>query len=98
MNSTYGTLLAVGGLRTRVQDMRRLRGENVFPLVTLGSAPMHIKFGTKTRPDFQIQSWCKFGPPAPDLARPVAPQLTSSAGIKVEEPSMSEGLGDEIKY
>jgi hypothetical protein len=98
MNSTYGTFLAVGALRTRVQDMRHLRGEDVYPFVTLGSAPMRTKFGMKTRPDFQIQSWRKLGPATPAIAGPDTPQLTSSIGVEVEEPSLSEVMDDEIKY
>jgi hypothetical protein len=98
MNGTYGTLLAVGALRTRVQDMRRLRGEDVFPLVQLSNAPLKTKFGMKTRPDFQIVSWRGFGPPAPALVGPETPQLTSSIGVEVEEPSLSEAMGDQIKY
>jgi hypothetical protein len=54
INSTIGAKIAVNQLNDRVQVMQALRGANVVPVVTLGSAPMKTSFGQKIRPDFKI--------------------------------------------
>jgi hypothetical protein len=98
-NSTVGARLAVQRLEERVQRMRSLRGENVIPLVELGSAPMKTQFSPtpKKRPEFVIKSWhASGGGSAP--AKLIEHQAPENIGRKVEEPTVREELNDSIPF
>jgi hypothetical protein len=83
--------------------MRRLRGPNVYPVVTLGDKFMNTKYGGRQRPFFVIKRWVRLGGeggevealPAP--APPKTPQQALDEFAKpVAEPSLREELNDEI--
>jgi hypothetical protein len=101
-NSTVGARLAVERLEERVQRMRSLRGENVVPLVELGSAPMKTQFSPtpKKRPEFAIKSWHANGgtPVASSPAKQIEHQASENIGRKVEEPTVREELNDSIPF
>src|SRR5262249_44520099 len=61
LNSTFGAKIAVERLAERVANMQRLRGDGALPVVKLDSRPMKTRFGTKSRPEFTIVEWRKFG-------------------------------------
>jgi hypothetical protein len=48
--------------------MRKLRGENVYPVIMLSSKSMKTKSGIKQRPDFEIVDWRTLGGSAPAIA------------------------------
>lgn len=101
-NSTFGQKAAFGDLKSRVQFMRNLRGENVIPVVKLSSTTMKTRFGTKARPHLEILDWRVFGQQtAPAIAgpsgAPVAPTPVNPVpGKPIEKPTASEIIGDEI--
>jgi hypothetical protein len=75
-NSTVGQRIAYRELKDRIQTMRQIRGERVFPLIELGAKPMKTKFGIKMRPEFQVTGWRGLGgAPLPALppGKPIAP-------------------------
>jgi hypothetical protein len=79
-NSTAGQKIAYAELKDRVQTMRKIRGERVFPLVELGAKPMKTKFGLKMRPEFRIIDWRGLGgTPLPALppGKPIAAQVSA---------------------
>lgn len=63
VSSTTGARIAVDNLRESVAGMRMLRGDNVLPVVTLTERPMKTRFGTKSRPAFDIVDWREAGAP-----------------------------------
>jgi hypothetical protein len=80
VSSTKGGRIAVEHLRESVEGMGMLRGGRVLPLVTLGERPMKTRFGTKSRPHFEIVDWKEAGVPvlgeeAPKAALPPASKL-----------------------
>jgi hypothetical protein len=91
ISSTTGAAIAVERLKDKVKNMRMLRGDQVVPLVELGSKSMPTKFGTKLRPDFVIVEWRNLGGPTTQ-----APALTQEVGTKVKEPTLAEELNDAI--
>jgi hypothetical protein len=56
-NCTVGMKIAAEKLASQVQNMRRIRGANVFPIVTVESALMRTRFGEKARPSFNVVRW-----------------------------------------
>jgi hypothetical protein len=93
LNSTTGARIAVERLAEKVGRMRMLRGAKVLPVVTLGSAQMKTKYGTKARPDFIIVDWRDFGPTTPALP---SPSTTPALGSPVAPVSLAEELNDSI--
>jgi hypothetical protein len=75
--------------------MRKFRGGQVCPVVTLSNTFMNTKFGGRQRPHLVIKRWIALGGgeqplPAPEAAAG-APGVTT-----VEEPSLAEQMDDEI--
>lgn len=91
ISSTTGAAIAVERLRDKVKNMRMLRGEQVVPVVELGSKSMATKFGTKLRPDFGVVEWRNLGGPTAAQAA-----LTHEIGTKVEAPTLAEELNDSL--
>jgi hypothetical protein len=90
ISATIGARIATETFADRVAWMRRLRGNNVVPLVELTSKQMKTRFGTKQRPEFKIDNWHLLGDGgAPEQL--ALPRLTP-----VEPPSTEEELDDEI--
>jgi hypothetical protein len=80
-NSTTGMRIAAEKLVSQVQNMRRIRGANVFPVVTIESVLMKTKFGSKARPSFNVVRW-------------VGDEGSSLKAVK--EPTASEIVNDSI--
>jgi hypothetical protein len=92
INSTTGAMIAVDRLKERVTLMRMARGQQVVPLVSLGSAPMKAKMGMKIRPEFVIEAWRIFGGPAGITKVPALEHL----GQPVTPPTAAEIIDDEL--
>jgi hypothetical protein len=58
---TDGGRIAVGELRDKLVWMRRLRGPNVYPVVTLSDTFFPTRFGGRQRPHFKIVRWVSLG-------------------------------------
>jgi hypothetical protein len=57
-NCTTGMRIAAEKLDSQIQNMRKIRGANVFPIVTVESVLMQTKkFGKKARPSFNVIRW-----------------------------------------
>jgi hypothetical protein len=96
-NSTFGQKLAYEGLKERVQFMRALRGERVFPLIELSSKSMRTRFGTKIRPHFEILEWRNLGGSSGALAIAPAP-VDRLPGGPVTKPTASEIVNDRLPW
>jgi hypothetical protein len=109
---TVGGHICVRDLVDRIQWMRKFRGANVYPIVTLSSTFMKTRFGGRQRPHFEIkQRWIGFpgsktlapASPAP-LAPPntatetVPPEKEPTGAHTVEPPSLGEEMGDSIPF
>jgi hypothetical protein len=86
---TVGGGIAVRDLRDKVQWMRRLRGQNVFAVVTLSDKLMKTKFGGRQRPHFVVVRWIALGG---DNAN----ALPAPALREVEAPSIKEYINDDV--
>jgi hypothetical protein len=72
---TVGGRIAIRELRDKTMWMRRLRGSNVYAVITLADTFMNTRFGGRQRPHFKIVRWVRLGgeggevealpPPAP---------------------------------
>jgi hypothetical protein len=86
---TVGGGIAVRELRDSVTWMRRLRGQNVYAVVTLSDKFMRIRHGRgRQRPHFLIVRWITIGgTDEKSLPAPVR---------EVKSPSLSEEMKDEL--
>jgi hypothetical protein len=112
LNSTTGARIAVERLETKFEIMRRLRGNNVVPLVKLDSRPMRTAFGPKLRPEFTIIEWRDLGDGGvkpPQLPPPTDKDPIGTAAKPEEKKKMpiakpvapitrEEELDDEIPF
>jgi hypothetical protein len=96
MNSTTGMAAATRELKEKVKWIRALRGQTVNPIVTLGSQ-LHSKKWKKLRPSFDPVEWRNLGTTSQSPALP-APHANALPGVKVEEPSLSEEMNDELPF
>jgi hypothetical protein len=108
-SSTVGGRIAIRDLRERIVWMRRLKGSDVYPVVTLSRSWMNTKYGGRWRPAFNIKpNWVRLGggeaealPPSPATSpTPIAASVQQVAPQsdlpKVSEPSLKEEMNDEI--
>jgi hypothetical protein len=73
ITNSVGGSIAIGDLSDKTRIMRRFRGPNVSPVVSLGVTTFRTNFGPKKRPDFRIVRWARLSSdvlPGPD--RPTA--------------------------
>jgi hypothetical protein len=114
VTSSGGGHVAVRELKKRVRRMRQLRGAEVYPVITLGSAPWKTKYGMRTRPHFEIVRWITFsGPKAPAQieqakpsdSKPAAATAGKTATVEkkgkvreVKPPSLAAEMDDEIPF
>ncbi|MGB9388823.1 MAG: hypothetical protein WCB70_02345 [Xanthobacteraceae bacterium] len=85
---TVGGGIAVRELRDKVIWMRKLRGEHVYPIVSLTDKFMNTRFGGRQRPHFVIVRWITLG--ADEKAALPAPAR------EVKEPTLAEEMRDQI--
>jgi hypothetical protein len=79
---TVGGRIAVRELRDKTMWMRRLRGPNVYAVVTLDNAWMNTRFGGRSRPHFKIVQWVRLGGEGGDveaLPPPTSPPTSQQA-------------------
>jgi hypothetical protein len=106
---TNGGRRAIRDLRDKLVWMRKLRGANVYPVVTLSDTFMPTQFGGRQRPHFVIKRWVRLGgegSEVPALSPPTqAPvdqptrQATAELPLQeVKEPTLKEELNDEIPF
>jgi hypothetical protein len=107
-SGTIGGRIAIRDLRDRIMWMRRLKGGDVYAVVTLGRSWMKTKYGGRWRPAFNIKRWVRLGggeaealPPSPvtpptPIAAPVQQVAPQSGLPEVSEPSLKEEMNDEI--
>jgi hypothetical protein len=108
---TAGGKIAIRELRDKLVWMRRLRGPNVYPVITLADKFMNTKWGGRQRPSFRIVRWVSLGsesgqvevlpPPSPPMTpkEQLDPQTTAQPELplnEVKEPSLAEDMDDEI--
>jgi hypothetical protein len=107
---TIGGAIAIRELVEKIVWMRRLRGPNVYPMITLSDTFFPTRFGGRQRPHFVIQRWVRLGgeggevealpsPTTNELAKPAdkpASQTSDLPLTEVKEPTLAEEMGDEI--
>lgn len=91
---TVGGGIAVRELRDKVTWMRRLRGQNVFAVVTLADRHMKTRFGGRQRPHFNVTRWITLG--TDDTTALPAPSSGPLPPREVTEPTLAEELNDDI--
>jgi hypothetical protein len=103
LTGTTGGGIAIRELVNKVTWIRRLKGDNVYAVVTLGDTFMKTRFGGRQRPHFKIVRWTRLGgegdavealPPPP--ATPTPAQQTTADVPLVPEPSLAEEMNDSI--
>jgi hypothetical protein len=79
VTNSKGGCIAIGDLTDKTKIMRRFRGPDIAPVITLGTTPFRIARLniTRKRPDFKVLRWIKLGDgggnlPAPDAPKPLA--------------------------
>jgi hypothetical protein len=88
-NSTWGQQLAFDELKGRIQSMRQIRGQRVFPLIEFASTLFPTRFGMKPRPCFEVKEWRAFGSSTAVIGPPGKPE---------PELSSDEIADDEIPF
>ena len=80
---TTGGSIAVRDLVDRTKWMRRFRGQQIYPAVTLSDTFMKTRFGGRQRPHFLIKRWVNLGPDEKALP---APTLELAAEAPAQQP------------
>jgi hypothetical protein len=97
--STVGGAIAVRELVSKTMWMRKFRGEEVFPVVTLADTFMPTRFGGRQRPSFNVVRFVTFGGPGTPAAvidKPAEPMALKQQ--TVTPPTAKEVTGDSIPY
>jgi len=105
---TTGGRIAIRELRDKLVWMRRLRGPNVYPVITLADKFFPTRYGRRQRPHFVIRRWVRLGgdggevealppppPPLDEFAKPADKPAQQDLPL-VMEPSLAEEMDDEI--
>jgi hypothetical protein len=90
VNSTSGTKIAYNDLVEQIFTARELRGEDVLPIVKLGTTPMKTQWGVRPRPAFEVEDYTLAGAGA--LAHKQAPAIEHKP---VEEPAVENDFYDD---
>src|SRR5262245_9608450 len=93
---TVGGAIAIRDLVDRTKFVRRFRGPNTYPVVTLGDVFMNTRFGGRQRPHFEVKRWVTIGEGGNALPAPEMPQLPGPQ--EVQPPSAKEATGDDIRH
>jgi hypothetical protein len=87
---TTGGRIAIRELRDKLVWMRRLRGPNVYPVITLADKFMNTKYGGRQRPHFVIKRWVRLGGDGGEveaLPPPTPPKTTQQALDEFAKPA-----------
>jgi hypothetical protein len=97
---TTGGAICTRDIVDRVGWMRKFRGANVYPVVTLADVFMNTRFGGRQRPHFNIVKWVSLDGGGALLTPTELPALESppTAPPEVKPPSAKEATDDEIKF
>jgi hypothetical protein len=101
INNTKGQEIAVQRLTSKVKWMRRLRNENVSPVVQLDAKPMPTQNGPKMRPEFTVVEWRDLsgGGLVETRPTPLPPaQGIEHIGKPVKPVTTKEEFDDEIAF
>jgi hypothetical protein len=95
---TTGGRIGIRELRDKLMSMRRLRGPNVYPVVTLADKFMNTKFGGRQRPHFVIVRWVRLGGEGGEVEALPPPAAAPPAQQPAQQdlPPVAEELDDEI--
>jgi hypothetical protein len=76
VTTTKGGAIAVGDLSDKTKIMRKFRGRDIAPVVSLNTTPFRITRlnVTRQRPDFRVLRWIKLGDAGGGLPAPEAPK------------------------
>jgi hypothetical protein len=97
--ATKGAAKAVSLLKDQVRWMRKMRGANVVPQVTLSWAPFKTQFGMKKRPDLKVAGWFDLSGGTPAAVQAQAPKaLPPVTPTPVKAPSVDEDMSDSIPW
>jgi hypothetical protein len=94
VSGTIGAQIASDSLVDRVATMRRLRGQDVLPLVGLGSKTMKTKYGQRLRPEFIVDGWRQIG----STGETKAVEHKTEIGKPVTPPTIKEELNDAVAF
>ncbi|WP_271523275.1 hypothetical protein [Bradyrhizobium sp. CCBAU 53380] len=86
---TVGGKICISELRDKVVNMRKFRGEHVYPVVSPSTAWMNTKFGGRNRPDFKVKRWISFG---------CGDGVALAAPAPVAAVTAAEELNDEVPF
>jgi hypothetical protein len=90
ITNSVGGSIAIGDLSDKTKIMRRFRGPNVSPVVSLGVTTFRTNFGPKKRPDLRIVRWLTLSAdllPGPD--RPTAAPIPIGRHEPVATPAIA---------
>jgi hypothetical protein len=73
-----GGAIAVRDLVDRAVWMRKLKGDNVYPVVTMAKKLFHTGHGDRDRPHFTIRRWVTLGDEQKSVADQSEPQASES--------------------
>jgi hypothetical protein len=91
---TVGGGIAVRELVDKTKWMRRLRGDHVYPIVTLADVFMNTRFGGRQRPRFMVKRWIALGAAGKALAAPADPM----ADKVIATPALAEEMDDKLPF
>ena len=84
ITNRVGGQIAIGDLSDKTKIMRKLRGPNVSPVVSLGVTTFKTKVGLKKRPDFRVVRWLALSPdvlPEPKHPAAAAPAIEQQKAV-----------------
>jgi hypothetical protein len=84
ITNSVGGSMAIGDLSDKTKIMRRFRGPNVSPVVSLNVTTFRTNFGPRKRPDFRIVRWLTLS--ADVLPGPDRPTAVPTPAIGRHEP------------
>ena len=87
INSTTGARIAYERLTDKFRWMRRLRGDNIAPVVKPDSRPMKTNFGQKMRPEFTVLEWRDLGSVGPSTLQIEHQPEPAAAAATATEPT-----------
>jgi hypothetical protein len=98
---TTGGRIAIGELRDKLVWIRRIKGDNVYAVVTLSDTHMKTRFGGRQRPFFKIVRWTRLGGEGDEAQALPPPPTTPTAQVAVplapvQEPSHAEEMNDSV--
>jgi hypothetical protein len=98
---TVGGRIAIRELREKIMWMRRLRGPNVYAMVTLANMWMNTRFGGRSRPHFKIVRFIPLGggdgevealPPPPTTPKQALDEFAKSADKPMQQTTAQPDL------